>query len=129
MANTGIKETFTNFFKTTTDKTKGILKDQAKTATSDITKKVTDISTKAKSVFGEGSSKSTSILDIFKDKISQFSVPSATESGKIKFETPSVPVKKKTGFGFLKSKKGLLAVGLGIFTGIYFLTKPKKTRS
>lgn len=122
MANTGIKETFTNLFKTTADKTKKILKKQAEATTSDITNK-------AKSVFDEGSSKTTSFLDIFKNKASQFSVPSATKSGKIKFKTPSAPI-AKTNKGKAKPKIGLLIIGgVGAVVGIYFLTKPKKLRS
>lgn len=118
MAKTENKETFTDLFKTTTDKTKGILKKETKKAT-----------TKAKSIFGGGSTgSSTSIWDTFKNMFSQFSVPSTTtKSGRIKFKTPKTS--STPSVDFLKSTKGLIIVGIGTLAGMYFLTKPKKSRS
>ena len=135
MANTSIGKTFTDLFKTTVDKTKGMLKDQGKSASSDITKKITDVSTKAKSVFDEGTSKSSSFFDTLKNKFNfpQVSTPTTTGKGKAKFVPSSAStISKNKKFDLkklLRTKKGLLVVGLGAVIGIYFLTKPKKARS
>lgn len=115
MAKTGTKDTFTDLFKTTADRTKKILKEKTKRATGK---------------FSGGSSASTSVWDTFKNMFSQFSVPTATKSGKVKFKTSSASTaktdKKGTGVDFLKSPGGLAIVGIGTLAGIYFLTKPSK---
>lgn len=135
-----ITDTFSNLFKTTKDQAKDILKDQAKSATSDITSKASDITSKAKSVFEESSGKSSSFLDKFKNKLNipdfnlpttqKASKPVATSGGKVKF-VPDTSTKKgsKGSIGKLfKSKKGLMIVGLGMVAGMVFLVKPKRRK-
>lgn len=136
-----ITDTFSNLFKTTKDQTKDILKDQAKSATSDITSKASDITSKAKSVFEESAGKPSSFLDKFKNKLNipdfnlpttqKASKPVATSGGKVKFvpDTTTTKSGKKGNISKLfKSKKGLMIVGLGMVAGMVFLVKPKRRK-
>lgn len=133
-------DTFSNLFKTTKDQTKDILKEQAKSATSDITSKASDITSKAKSVFEESAGKPSSFLDKFKNKLNipdfnlpttqKASKPIATSGGKVKFvpDTSTKKVSKGSIGKLFKSKKGLMIVGLGMVAGMVFLVKPKRRK-